>query len=83
MDGRFSPPQCNDLRGNAVRHPYGPKDEVLHLGQVPKGRVAVEAPKIYTIVQCMPVGADGRLRYRIKSDKTERIVTEDELSYFQ
>ena len=66
-----------------VSHAYSLKDEVLHLGQGPKGRVAVEAPKIYTIVQCMPVEADGRLRYRIKSDKIERVVTEDELSYCQ
>ena len=43
----------------------------------------VEAPKIYTIVRCMPVEADGRLRYRIKSDKIERVVTDDELSYCQ
>jgi len=45
--------------------------------------VQVEEPKIYTIIQCMPIEADGRLRYRIKSDKIERVVTEDELSYRQ
>jgi hypothetical protein len=38
---------------------------------------------VYTIVQRMPVEADGRLRYRIRSDKLERIVTEDELTYTQ
>jgi len=40
---------------------------------------------IYTIVQCMPIEADGRLRYRIKSksENIERIVTEDQLSYSQ
>jgi hypothetical protein len=26
-----------------------------------RGRVPIDAPKIYTIVQCMPVEADGRL----------------------
>ena len=48
-----------------------------------QGRAQVEVPQIYTIVQCMPVEADGRLRYRIKSDKIERVATEDELSYCQ
>ena len=66
-----------------MSHAYRLKDEVLHRGQGPRGRVDVEAPKIYTIIQCMPVEADGRLRYRIKSDKVERVVTEDELSYCQ
>jgi hypothetical protein len=60
-----------------------PNDEVLHRGQGPQGWVQVEVPEIYTIIQRMPVEADGRLRYRIKSDKIERVVTEDELSYGQ
>ena len=40
---------------------------------------------IYTIIQRMPIEADGRLRYRIKnkSENIERVVTEDQLSYFQ
>jgi hypothetical protein len=40
---------------------------------------------IYTIVQLMPIEADGRLRYRIKSksENIERVVTEDQLSYSQ
>ena len=39
----------------------------------------------YTIVQRMPIEADGRLRYRIKSksENIERVVTEDQLSYSQ
>jgi len=38
---------------------------------------------IYTIVQRMPIEADGRLRYRIKSklENIERVVTEEQLSY--
>jgi hypothetical protein len=42
-------------------------------------------PMIYTIVQRMPIEADGRLRYRIKSklENIERVVTEDQLSYSQ
>ena len=66
-----------------MSHAYRLKEEVLHRRQGPKGRVDVEASKIYTIVQCMPVEADRRLRYRIKSDRIERVVTEDELSYCQ
>lgn len=69
--------------GPRMSHAYQLNDEVLHRGQGPQGRVQVEMPKIYTIVQCMPVESDGRLRYRIKSDKIERVVTEDELSYCQ
>jgi hypothetical protein len=66
-----------------MTHAYQINEAVLHRGQGPQGRVEVEAPKVYTIVQRMPVEADGRLRYRIRSDKVERIVTEDELSYCQ
>jgi hypothetical protein len=66
-----------------MSHVYRLNDAVLHRGQGPQGRVQVEEPKIYTIIQCMPIEADGRLRYRIKSDKIERVVTEDELSYRQ
>ena len=64
-------------------HAYALNEEVLHRGQGPQGRVQVEESKVYTIVQRMPIEADGRLRYRIKSEKVERIVTEDELSYCQ
>ena len=45
----------------------------------------IDPPMIYTIVQHMPIEADGRLRYRIKSksENIERVVTEDQLSYSQ
>jgi hypothetical protein len=66
-----------------MSHIYRFNDPVLHRGRGPQGRVQVEEPRIYTIIQRMPVEADGRLRYRIKSEKIERIVTEDELSYCQ
>jgi len=51
----------------------------------PKVRAAIDPPMIYTIVQRMPIEADGRLRYRIKSksENIERVVTEDQLSYSQ
>jgi hypothetical protein len=66
-----------------MSYAYKLNGEVLHRGQGPQGRVEVEEPKVYTIIQCMPVEAEGRLRYRIKSEKIERVVTEDELSYCQ
>lgn len=60
-------------------------EDVHHRRQGPQGRAEAAAPSIYTIVRLMPIEADGRLRYRIKSksDNTERVVTEDQLSYFQ
>ena len=64
-----------------MSHAYGLNEEVLHRGQGPQGRLEVEGPKVYTIIRCLPVEADGRLRYRIKSEKDERVVTEDELSH--
>ena len=78
----------SDLRSqrNAeMPHAYALNEEVLHRGQGPQGRVQVEEPKVYTIVQRMPIEADGRLRYRIKSksESIERVVTEDQLSYSQ
>lgn len=66
-----------------MAHTYRLDDAVLHRTQGPQGRVQVEEPRVYTIVRCMPIEADGRIRYRIRSDKTERVVTEDELSYCQ
>lgn len=64
---------------------YKLNEDVLHQRQGPQGRTETEPPRIYTIVQRMPIEADGRLRYRIrsKSENVERVVTEDELSYCQ
>ena len=41
----------------------------------------VEQTNVYTVVRQMPIEADGRVRYRIRNhaDKTERVVTEEEL----
>ena len=66
-----------------MSHAYQLNAAVLHRGQGPQGRVQIEEPKVYTVIQRMPVEFDGRIWYRIKSDKIERIVTEDELSYCQ
>ena len=60
-------------------------EDVHHRPQGPRDRVETDAPTMYTIVQRMPIEADGRLRYRIKSKSgnIERVVTEDQLSYSQ
>jgi hypothetical protein len=72
-------------RGRHMSYAYKLNEDVHHQPQGPQGRAATEPPMIYTIVQRMPIEADGRLRYRIKSksDNVERIVTEDQLSYSQ
>ena len=68
-----------------MSHSYKLHDDVQHLRQGPQGRAEADPPMIYTIIQRMPIEADGRLRYRIrsKSENIERVVTEEQLSYFQ
>ena len=68
-----------------MSYAYKLNEAVRHQPQGPQGRAATDAPMIYTIVQLMPIEADGRLRYRIKSksENIERVVTEDQLSYSQ
>jgi hypothetical protein len=68
-----------------MSYAYKLNEDVHHRLQGPQGRAATEPPVVYTIVQRMPIEADGRLRYRIrsKSDNIERVVTEDQLSYSQ
>ena len=68
-----------------MSHAYKLNEDVRHQPQGPQGRAAIEIPMVYTIVRRMPIEADGRLRYRIKSksDNVERVVTEDQLSYLQ
>ena len=65
-----------------MSYAYKLNEDVHHQ---PQGRAASDPPIIYTIVQRMPIEADGRLRYRIKSksENIERVVTEDQLSYSQ
>ena len=65
-----------------MSHAYGLKESVVHHAQGPQLRVKIQELEVYTIVQRMPIESDGRLRYRIKSDKVERVVAEHELSYF-
>jgi len=68
-----------------MSYAYKLNQDVRRQPQGPQGRVAADQPMIYTIVQLMPIEADGRPRYRIKSksEKIERIVSEDQLSYSQ
>jgi hypothetical protein len=49
-----------------MSYAYKLNQDVRHQPQGPQGRAATDPPTIYTIVQLMPIEADGRLRYRIK-----------------
>ena len=68
-----------------MSYAYKLNQDVRRQPQGPQGRAATDPPMIYTIVQLMPIEADGRLRYRIKSKSgnVERVVTEEQLSYLQ
>jgi MtN3 and saliva related transmembrane protein len=66
-----------------MEHTYHINDHVSRQIDGPQGREVVEQSNVYTILALLPVEADGRLRYRIKSkeENFERIVTEDALSH--
>ena len=66
-----------------MSHAYGLNESVVHHARGPQLRLKIQEPEVYTIVQRMPIESDGRLRYRIRSEKVERVVTEEELSYCQ
>jgi hypothetical protein len=68
-----------------MSHAYKVNEDVHHQPQGPRGRAKTDPPMIYTVVQRLPIEADGRVRYRIKSksENIERVVTEDQLSYRQ
>ena len=74
-----------NIEVNTVSYVYKLNDNVCHQLQRPQGRAAAAEPMIYTVLQHMPIEADGRLRYRIKckSENIERVVTEDQLSHLQ
>jgi hypothetical protein len=65
-----------------MEHAYHIDDHVFRQIDGPQGRNVVERSNVYTILALLPVEADGRLRYRIKSNEEnfQRIVTEDTLS---
>ena len=64
-----------------MAHNYAINDDVHHQLQGPQGRATVKEREVYTIVTCLPIEADGRPRYRIKSktENVERVVTEEQI----
>jgi hypothetical protein len=60
---------------------YAINDDVLFLLQGPQGRDVPKQPSVYTVTARLPIEADGRSRYRIKSktEKIERVVTEEQI----
>jgi hypothetical protein len=69
-------------KNQAMAHNYAINDDVHHQLQGPQGRAVVKQRSVYTIVTCLPIEADGRPRYRIKSktENVERVVTEEQIS---
>ena len=65
-----------------MAHNFAINDDVHHQMQGPQGRTTAKERSIYTIVTRLPIEADGRPRYRIKSKtgNIERVVTEDQIS---
>jgi hypothetical protein len=64
-----------------MEHVYHIDDDVFRQLDGPQGRDVVGPSNVYTILALLPVEADGRLRYRIKSkeENFERIATEEAL----
>jgi hypothetical protein len=64
-----------------MSHAYSINDDVHHQRRGPQGRVDIGGRNVYTVVACLPIESDGRLRYRIRSkdENIERVVTEEEL----
>jgi hypothetical protein len=65
-----------------MAHIFSINDNVHHQARRPQGRVDDGERAVYTIVAHLPIEADGRIRYRIKSktENFERVVTEDQIS---
>ena len=66
-----------DAQGNWVEPTTG-----LQGPQGPQGRVIPKQRNVYSITARLPIEADGRPRYRIRSEteKVERVVTEEQIS---
>jgi hypothetical protein len=66
----------------SMAHNFAINDNVHHQLQGPQGRATVKERSVYTVVTCLPIEADGRPRYRIKSktENVERVVTEEQIS---
>src|SRR5664279_599411 len=83
VDGPENPMQRPLLQSRPMmEHTYHVDDHVFRQIEGPQGRDIVEQSNVYIILALLPVEADGRLRYRVKSkeENFERIVTEDSLS---
>jgi len=65
-----------------MAHNFAINDDVHHQMQGPQGRTTARERSVYPIVTRLPLEADGRPRYRIKSKtgNIERVVTEDQIS---
>jgi hypothetical protein len=65
-----------------MEHVYHIDDDVFRQIDGPQGRDVVGQSNLYKILALLPIEADGRVRYRIKSkeENFERIVTEEALS---
>jgi hypothetical protein len=70
------------LKDFSMAHNFAINDDVHHQMQGPQGRAVAKQRSVYTIVTCLPIEADGRPRYRIKSktENIERVVTEEQIS---
>lgn len=60
---------------------YAIDDQVLHQKQGPQREASTDR-EVFTITRCLPIEADGRIRYRIRgrNENFERVVTEEELT---
>lgn len=65
-----------------MAHIFSKDEDVYHQHQRPQGRSDNVRSNIYTVISRMPIEADMRIRYRIRSktENLERIVPEDQLS---
>jgi hypothetical protein len=65
-----------------MAHNFAINEDVHHQLQGPQGRSTLKERSVYTIVARLPMEADRRPRYRIKSktENIERVVTEEQIS---
>jgi hypothetical protein len=79
--GAILPKSPSATERQTMAHNFAINDDVHHQLQGPQGRTVAKERSIYTIVTCLPIEADGRPRYRIKSktENVERVVTEEQI----
>jgi hypothetical protein len=80
--GAILPKSRTSTERQTMAHNFAINDDVHHQLQGPQGRAGTKERSVYTIVTCLPIEADGRPRYRIKSktENIERVVTEEQIS---